>query len=262
MSTVVDRDAALYAIWLPKSSRHSISYAIFDEVSPAASNIDVDASSTNAASTLRTAQLIAAREGVLLEELDWRPRTVRSVPWPYIDHALAVGRVRAAVELAAEKNGCSVDLWIGDAELKKRQEYVELKSPSGKLEKTACVPDSFMALQAPDSLYHGFWEIDRGGLTGQASKWQRRSWFKRPQAYLGYYYSRAYENEYGTVDMRLFTVTTGPRRLENLMSVTLKAGGRGRFWFTTQSEIHPERVLTEKIWSVVGKSGKRAILDG
>jgi hypothetical protein len=55
-------------------------------------------------------------------------------------------------------------------------------------------------------------------------------------------------------------VTSSERRLEHLLAITEKAGGKARFWFTTFGQITPRTVLTRPIWRVASRGGRHALL--
>jgi hypothetical protein len=194
------------------------------------------------------------------EELDWRPGEQPVSPF-FLEHLLATNTVRVAITVAARHHGFTVEEWLDDRTLKRRQmtDTVTLRGPNGATQRAAVVPDGFFVLKTPSALYHHFLEVDLRTVTGLSSQWQRRDWARKVAAYLEYYRSGRYTERYKTQGLRVLTVTTGEKRLDNLRSVTEKTGGRGRFWFSTFERIERNDVLVDPIWTVASKEGLYAL---
>jgi len=69
-------------------------------------------------------------------------------------------------------------------------------------------------------------------------------------AYQAYIASGQYEKRYGTRSLRVLTVTSGAKRLENLKAEAEEARGGRVFWFTTFDKCLAENVLSEAIWLI------------
>lgn len=188
------------------------------------------------------------------EELDWKPKE-RQVSPLFLEHLLATNDVRVAIETAARRHNFSIATWLDDRTLKHRQmaDVVILHGPQGGAQKASVVPDGYFVLDSGQHLYHHFLEIDLGTETGVATKWGRRDWSRKVQAYLEYYRSGKYQARYKTQGSRILIVTTGERRLANLKTVTEEAGGRSRFWFTTFAQVRHSDVLLAPIWRKAGE---------
>jgi hypothetical protein len=102
-------------------------------------------------------------------------------------------------------------------------------------------------------------EIDRGTVTGESTKWENRDWSRKVLSYLTYYHSGQYQARYQTKSLRILTITTTEKRLATLKQATEKAGGRSRFWFTTQDKATTEDILTAPIWQKAGQLGAFAL---
>lgn len=210
----------------------------------------------------RGAQLVCDMNDLPREELDWHPRH-NDVSWPFLDHLLATNDVRVAVRRAADLLEVQLLEWRDDRTLRSDQakEYVTLRGPQGGSRKAAVVPDGHFRLATAKDNYNFFLEADKRTVTGQSSSWGRRDWARKVKIYVEYHASGSYEARYGTKDLRVLTVTTGPRRLENLKSISESAGGGRNFWFTTFDEINPDTVLSEPIWRIARKKGEYALLS-
>lgn len=194
------------------------------------------------------------------EELDWRPGEQPVSPY-FLQHLLASNSVRVAITVAARHHGFTVEEWLDDRTLKRRQmtDTVTLRGPNGATQRAAVVPDGFFILTTPSAIYNHCLEIDLCSVTGVASMWGRRDWARKVAAYLEYYRSGRYTERYKSHGLRVLTVTTGEKRLANLKAVTEKAGGRSRFWFTTFERIETSDVLTDPIWRVASSDDFRAL---
>ncbi len=76
-----------------------------------------------------------------------------------------------------------------------------------------------------------------------------------------YYQSGGYERRYLSKSMRVLTLATGAKRLENLKAATEAVGGKHRFWFAHLDEMTPESVLGQPLWSVAGEGQQRSLID-
>jgi hypothetical protein len=187
------------------------------------------------------------------EELDWNA-TIHVVSNLFLEHLLATNDVRIAITIAAHKHDFTIDTWFDDHTLKRRQmtDTVTLRSLQGGIQKAAVVPDGYFLLDTGRHFYHHFLEVDLRTVTGAASTWGRRDWARKVQVYLEYYRSGKYQYRYKTQGLRILTVTTSEKRLANLKTITEKAGGRSRFWFTTFERVRASDVLIDPIWQTAG----------
>ena len=103
------------------------------------------------------------------------------------------------------------------------------------------LPDGYFCLVVPQGKTRFFLEVDRG--TEPHAKF-------KPQVavYEAYTRSGQYQARYHAKSLRVLIVTTTPRRLTHLKTVTKSAGGDRKYWFTTIDRITPETVLTAPIW--------------
>ena len=207
------------------------------------------------------AQLVARREGVEIEQLDWSPRE-RSAGSAFLDHLLATNQVRIALVLAARAQSWSIVRWIDDRALKREQakHSVTLLGPKGGKERAAVVPDGYFVLDAGKHIYHDFLEMDLGTVTGEAGAWGRRDWRRKVAAYLEFARSGQYEALYQARKWRVLTVTTSQARLKNLVAATEKAGGKANFWFTTLDKLASQSILVEPIWQLAGREELRSLI--
>lgn len=105
------------------------------------------------------------------------------------------------------------------------------------------IPDGYGVLQVPQGRACFFLQMDRGTMTHGHFR-------DKVLAYQAYIASGQYEKRYGTRSLRVLTVTSGPKQLENLKSEAEEVRGGRVFWFTTSNLITAKRVLTEPIWTI------------
>lgn len=206
---------------------------------------------------------LCAHYGLTPQEIDWQPRH-NTVGQPFIEHLLKTNDVRVAVTAAAQRLDFTLADWLDDSTLRKQQhrDYVLLHGPQGgKPRKVAIVPDGYFHLQTPQYEFHFLLEADRRTVVGQYSRWGGKDWSRKVRAYIAYFTAQnpqqpsLFEQRFGSPNLRVLTVTTGPTRLQNLKRITEQIGGKGRFWFTTFADISPETILTEPIWAKAGSDG-------
>jgi hypothetical protein len=148
------------------------------------------------------------------------------------------------------RHGFELVRWIDDRSLhrKEMKDYVTLATTSDTQQSVAVVPDGYVAIRAHGRIYHRFLEADLGTVTGHSTKDGRRDWARKCRAYLEYYRSGAFLKRYGARGLRVLTVTTSEQRLSTLRTVTVNAGGRQLFLFTTFARLAHADVLTDPIW--------------
>lgn len=195
------------------------------------------------------------------QDIDWAPIGHKVSPF-FLEHLLATNDVRVALTIDARKHNFTIAEWLDDRTLKRQQmtDTVTLRGPNGRTQRAAVVPDGYFVLDTGAHLYHHFFEMDLSTVTGVASVWGRRDWARKVAAYLEYYRSGKYQERYKTQGLRILTITTGDKRLANLKTVTEKAGGKARFWFTTLEHVRTSDVFTDPIWRKAGDSGFHTLI--
>jgi len=196
---------------------------------------------------------------VLRRVLDCGPKDIRKPPNNqelsplFLEHLLQINDFRVAVTVAAREQGYTLEMWLDDYQLKAAYDRVVIQTPKGRRRSVSLIPDGYCVLQVPQGRACFFLELDRGTMT--------RSRFRdKVLAYQAYIASGQYEKRYGTRSLRVLTVTSGPRRLENLREEAEQARGGRVFWFTTLEHIAPETVLSKPIWSLAESPGQVTLI--
>lgn len=196
---------------------------------------------------------------VLRRVLDCGPKDIRKPPNNqelsplFLEHLLQINDFRVAVTVAARVHGYTLERWVDDYQLKADYDRVVIQTPQGRRRSVSLIPDGYCVLQVPQGRACFFLELDRGTMT--------RSRFRdKVLAYQAYIASGQYEKRYGTRSLRVLTVTSGPKRLENLKEEAEQAKGGRVFWFTMVDRVSVDTVLSESIWSVAAQVGSDMII--
>jgi hypothetical protein len=222
------------------------------------------------------AEIASQDLGIALEELEWKPKASEANAI-FMEHHIASHDFRVALTRSCETHGFTLEKWVEEKELRREElrDYVLLTSSSGAKQRVAVIPDGYFVLKTPQRIGRFSLEIDRGTVS-VAPKLAERGFTQKVRAYLEYQASGQYERRYGSRNLWVLIVTTGPRRLAHLKAAAEEVGGDHRFWFTTfdhiaQKRLSPQRVvqevvynpglLTEPIWSYAGSSSLHRLLE-
>jgi hypothetical protein len=210
------------------------------------------------------AAFLAERADVEPKAIDWDKRQ-NDPSWLFLNHLLATNDVRIALEQAIEAHGWQLLQWRDDRTLQRqKRQYVEIeytgKDQKTHTEKLAVLPDGYFFLATNQvnqrtgkpAQYHRFLEMDMGTVPGTRTGEGRRDWTRKVKGYIKYYNSGLYRETYHATGLRVLTVTTSQRRLENLLAATETAGGRELFLFTTLEHVRASDPLTMPIWRQPG----------
>lgn len=171
----------------------------------------------------------------------------------FLEHLLQINDVRVAVMVAAREQGYTLEQWIDDYQLKADYDRVVIQTTRGRKRSVSLIPDGYGVLKVPQGRACFFLELDRGTMTNARFR-------DKVLAYKAYIASGQYEKRYGTRSLRVLTVTSGPKRLENLKEAAEKVQGGRVFWFTTLEQVTAPHVLSALIWHVAGQAEPEAFV--
>ncbi len=174
--------------------------------------------------------------GIEGNKIRWSRRQ-NKVEFLFLEHTLAVSEFRVNLELAIRKRG---DVQLLFWKRGSKEFYDRVPDPEGKRKYLTVTPDAFFGIKTPEGKSYFFLEIDMGTETNTRFK-------RKIQAYQQYWKTERYAKSFGFKSFRLLTVTTGSRRLKNLLKTTYDTGGRNMFLFTLTEQIIEETVL-KTIW--------------
>src|SRR5690606_14378157 len=196
---------------------------------------------------------------ILRRTLDGGPKDIRKPPNHralsplFLEHLLQINDFRVAVTVAAREQGYTLELWLDDFQLKANYDRVVIEVPNRRRREVSLIPDGYFVLQVPQGRACFFLEMDRGTMT-------RGRFRDKVLAYQAYITSGQYEKRYGTRSLRVLTVTTGPKRLENLKAEAEEARGGRVFWFTTIDQVMTETIIDKPIWKVLEQATPQVLI--
>src|SRR3990172_68063 len=179
----------------------------------------------------RGADAVASQLGVDRADIDWLPQHNRATAF-FMEHTLAIARLWGSLVAALRGSAITLTDWTGEAELRRRDVRVYDYDADRRL---PLRPDGYFELHHPDCVYALFVEIDMGTETNDRVA-------RKIRAYESYR-RRGFEADYGWQVFDVLVITSGARRMENLIRITRRAND-GRFGlFTTLDALHPATVL-------------------
>jgi hypothetical protein len=204
----------------------------------------------NLKETVYTLGTMGARYLAREVQIDYTSLTWRAKPrWLTLAHDIKLNDFRLAVEAQAKRSpNFELIKWMSETELQQNH-----KIPGR--------PDGFFLVQRKSPTVQNQVEelailVELDNATHPLKRFVTRK-VKPALKYIG---SKDYERTFGVPNGAYFVITTGTKRLANLKEITEKAGGLGRFYFTTMDQMD-RGVLTEAIWQMAGSDELLSIKD-
>lgn len=161
----------------------------------------------------------------------------------FLEHTLAIVDVRLALQRAIEgREDVEIERWL--AEPLCRHEYdIRSTQGAGRWQKEVFKPDGFVRFYHRPSQrdVNYFLEVDLGHTSS-------RQFAGKIMMHRRYKESGLFRELYGGESFRTLVVTTGPRRVGNLVELAQEQGS-DRFWFTTFAQLEEHGPLGA-IWRV------------
>ncbi len=148
-----------------------------------------------------------------------------------IAHTLAINDVHIAAARASARAGVAFRSWHDDRQLMGLQRDGQAHFVT--------VPDGYFVLEHEGRAFGHFLEVDRGTETVTGPRTRRANWGAKIRGY-GHYLAQRAAGEAlltGATAPIVLTVTTSQERLEHMLEATRKAGGAGRYWYTTAAQL-------------------------
>jgi len=184
------------------------------------------------------AEIIASLEGTLLKEFPWRnePR------WFQVAHDLAVNDFRLdMLEACTQDVDINLETWFPESEFWSYPDKVSYTFQD-KTIKRNIRPDGYFMLTFDKNRIRYLLEIDR------STEDNPRFYREKILPGLAYLKTKAYEERFGHSSGRWLVVTTGERRLKNMLNQARRANTKGLFYFTTFDQVNPETILHAPVW--------------
>lgn len=190
------------------------------------------------------AEILEERLSIPRRKVDWTTKN-REATWLFLQHTLFVADVVIAVELGCRANG-KVRM-IHQEEIlsqipetaRKQDEPFRWKinlSKNGKPIQLGVVPDKIFALQSvdqPENTAYFFLEADRATMPVSRNNLGQTSFYRKLLAYSETWQQKIHTSRFGFNRFRVLTVTTSPKRVQNLTNACRDLPrGHGLFLFT------------------------------
>lgn len=186
----------------------------------------------------RGAEIVASLNGSSIRDFTWR----KQPRWFQAEHDLSVNDVRLDVEQASQKDAIiNLEHWIPESEFWSDPDKIRY-SYRDRDQHRYIRPDGYFMLSTPKHYFRYLLEIDR------STEDNPRFYREKILPGLAYLKSDAYEDRFGHKSGRWLVVTTGERRLENMLRQAKRANTKGLFYFTTHDKLTAETVLRTPIW--------------
>ena len=184
------------------------------------------------------AETVASLNGTPLNEFYWRnePR------WFQVSHDLMVNDFRLDLLEACRKDKqIKLETWIPESEFWAFPDKVTYTYQEKKTVRNIR-PDGYFMLNTGEHRIRYLLEIDR------STEDNPRFYREKILPGLAYLKSQEYEDRFGHRSGRWLVVTTGERRLANMLSQAHRTNANGLFYFTTFDKLKPESMLRSPIW--------------
>jgi len=186
----------------------------------------------------RGAELVASLNGTPIREFSWRqqPR------WFQVEHDLAVNTFRLDLEEACrEDSQITLQTWLPESEFWSYPDKISYRYQDREIKRNIR-PDGFFMLTTEEHHLRYLLEIDR------STEDNPRFFREKILPGLAYLKTQSYEDRFGHRSGRWLVVTTGKKRLENMLRQARRAKAKGLFYFTTYDRVSSETILRDPIW--------------
>jgi hypothetical protein len=201
--------------------------------------------------------LLKQELGIAVDSVSWSEKN-HVIGRVYLEHALLVSEVMAAIELACLNRGDVRLLYEDQLTLHSEHKPFRWRVKIQNGAKLGVIPDRVFALEFPDAngtnqRVHFFLEADRGTMPATRRTLTQTSFFRKLLAYEATWTQRIHQRHLGIHRFRVLTVTTIPGRVESLVEACSQLKrGHGLFLFADTS------ILSGSLLSANWQTGKRS----
>ncbi len=201
------------------------------------------------------ARYVAGLSGMNLRNFKYREEP----KWFTLEHDIAINNFRLNITDACHLNPqLELEQWIPDGEFWAHPDRVEFKMPNGKARSSLIRPDGYFSILNKAYRYKFLLEID------MATEDNPRFVRQKVLPGLAYLKSKIYRERFGGENSgRWLVVTTGERRLQNMLDQTRVAAGEeaALFYFTTYDNLSAGKLLQNPIWKRGDNGSPQKLLD-
>ncbi len=158
----------------------------------------------------------------------------------FIEHTLATVDIYIAFRQALEeRNGVEMERWLPEVQC--RHEWEIRPSAGGKWRTETFKPDGFVRMARKGGEYFNFFiETDLGHTSS-------KQFLGKLMTHQRYLESGLFREVYGSETFKTLVITTGERRLRNLMEL-VSAQNSALFWFSTLKTVRGSEILNA-VWN-------------
>lgn len=184
------------------------------------------------------AEIIASMNSVAPGEFQYRKKP----RWFQVDHDLAVNNFRLdVVEACQGAPDVILESWVPESEFWSYPDKITYTFNEKTL-KRAIRPDGLFIIMTTENRWRYLLEIDRS--TEDNPRFLREKIIPG----LAYPKSKQYEQRFGHRSGRWLVVTTGERRMRNMLRQARSAEAKSLFYFTTFDQVGVDTLLYSPIW--------------
>src|ERR1017187_3137353 len=192
----------------------------------------------------------------------------RAVGRVFLEHALLVGDVMVAIELACRRTGIRLltgrELAVADKSTGEHRPFRWQVQISNRL-KLGVIPDYVFALDFKDQTGAGnrvffFLEADRATMPVIRKNLSQTSFYRKLRAYEATWSQSIHQTHFGFNRFRVLTITTSAERLKSLVEACSKLErGQGLFLFADRTVLEKPDDMFLAVWRT-GKDGQTVSL--
>jgi hypothetical protein len=194
----------------------------------------------------------------------------RAVGRVFLEHALLVGDVMVAIELACRKAGIRLltgrELAVVDKSTGEHRPFRWQVKISNRL-KLGVIPDYVFALDFKDQSGAGnrtffFLEADRATMPVIRNNLSQTSFYRKLRAYEATWSQSIHQTQFGFHRFRVLTITTSAERVKSLVNACSKLErGQGLFLFAYWAVLEKAGGIFSPIWQSGKKGETVSLLD-
>ena len=194
----------------------------------------------------------------------------RAVGRVFLEHALLVGDVMVAIELACRRTGIRLltgcELAVEDKTSGERRPFRWQVKISNRL-KLGVIPDFVFALDFKDPGGAGkraffFLEADRATMPVIRKNLSQTSFYRKLRAYEATWSQSIHQTQFGFHRFRVLTVTTSAARVKSLIETCSKLErGQGLFLFADRTVLEKPTDMFLAVWQTGKKGETVSLLD-
>ena len=196
------------------------------------------------------AEIVGSKNSIPVGEFSWR----KQPRWFQVEHDLAVNDFRLDMEEACQRDPeINLETWVSEREFCAYPDKIEYTVKDRTITRNIR-PDGYFLLSTPQHYLRYLLEIDR------STEDNPRILREKIIPGLAYLKTEDYEERFGHRSGRWLVVTTGEKRLKNMLRQARRGKAKGLFYFTTYDQVSADTILHTPIWRRADRGEKVPLL--